>query len=88
MLCSYSDLKRQYKPNREDETTEMQCTRQGFSFVPMVVEAHSGGFNPARISHQRFAGGDSGVRKAYAQMDELLQPDQLRDWVAAREEFE
>ena len=30
---------------RDDDSTEVQCTRQGFRFVPMVIEAHSGGWS-------------------------------------------
>ena len=44
VLSAYTLFKQQYRPNRDDEPTEAQCTRQGFGFVPMVIEAHSGGW--------------------------------------------
>ena len=53
-----------------------------------ILTSHDGEFNPAWISHRRYAGGDPGVPRAFAQLDELLEPGQLREWVEASDEFE
>ena len=44
VLTSYEQFKRDFKPHREDDATEVQCTRQGLCFIPMVIESHSGGW--------------------------------------------
>ena len=41
---AYEDVKRQYLD------TAAQCSQQGLQFVPMVVEAHGGGWGPAAVS--------------------------------------
>lgn len=45
VLAKYEDAKRQYKAPGEAETTDALCTNQGLRFVPMVIEAHSGGWS-------------------------------------------
>ena len=47
VLTKYEETKREYKAPGETETTEALCTSQGLRFVPMVVEAHSGGWSKA-----------------------------------------
>ena len=44
----YEDYKRNYKwANMSDETTDILCRERGLLFVPMVLEAHGGGFGCA-----------------------------------------
>ena len=45
VLASYETLKRNFQPPGDSESTDVQCTRQGFRFAPMVVEAHAGGWS-------------------------------------------
>ena len=45
VLSQYDQYKRSFKAGGETETTEALCTRQGIKFVPMVIEAHSGGWS-------------------------------------------
>ena len=45
VLASYEDFKRNYRPAGEAETTEELCRRQGIRFIPMVIEAHGGGWS-------------------------------------------
>ena len=33
-----------FKASGETDTTEAQCARNGFNFVPMIIEAHGGGW--------------------------------------------
>jgi hypothetical protein len=47
VLSKYEDFKREYKPPGETEGTEALCASQGLRFVPMIVEAHSGGWSKA-----------------------------------------
>ena len=42
-IVAYEERKREFRPEGEPDTTEALCCQQGFSFVPMVVEAHGGG---------------------------------------------
>ena len=44
MLSGYEDVKRQFRPHGETESTERLCERQGFRFLPIVLEAHAGGW--------------------------------------------
>jgi len=44
VVANYEAFKRSFKPAGDLETTEEQCTRQGFGFIPMVLESHSGGW--------------------------------------------
>ena len=53
-----------------------------------VLASHGGKFNPARIEHRKFGAGPIGVQKAYAQLDELLAPHELWDWVKASDDFD
>ena len=39
------NFKAQYVASGETESTETLCRRQGFRFIPMVIEAHSGGWS-------------------------------------------
>ena len=43
-MSDYESHKRNYTPAGETGTTEEQCAHQGFAFIPMVLEAHSGGW--------------------------------------------
>ena len=45
----YEDYKRNYRgsANRPDQTTEILCRERGLLFVPMIFEAHGGGFGSA-----------------------------------------
>ena len=45
VLAKYEDTKREFKAPGETETTERLCANQGLRFMPMVVEAHSGGWS-------------------------------------------
>jgi hypothetical protein len=45
ILAVYEQFKRDFTATGETETTDAACTRQGFAFVPMVIEAHSGGWS-------------------------------------------
>ena len=47
VLTGYEDFKREHKPPGETETTETLCRNEGLNFVPMVVEAHGGGWSTA-----------------------------------------
>lgn len=38
------DFKRNFRAPGETTTTEDQCRRRGLAFLPMVLEAHGGGF--------------------------------------------
>ena len=44
VLSAYEDFKRSFKAPGETVTTEELCTGAGLSFVPMVIESHSGGW--------------------------------------------
>jgi len=44
VVANYEEFKRNCKPQGETETTEVQCSHQRICFVPMVLEAHSGGW--------------------------------------------
>ena len=45
----YEDFKREFRAQGDTESTERQCANQGFRFVPMVLEAHSGGWGKAPL---------------------------------------
>ena len=45
VLSKYEDHKREYKAPGEPETTDTLCANQGLRFVPMVLEAHGGGWS-------------------------------------------
>ena len=59
-LCWYENYKRNYKgsANRLDQTTEALCRERGLLFVPMIFEAHGGGFGYAMRSSRTFSGGN------------------------------
>ena len=44
VCVDYEDFKRNFKPDGEDHGTEELCRAQGFQFIPMVLESHSGGW--------------------------------------------
>eukprot|EP00973_Karenia_brevis_P054093 7514311-Karenia_brevis.AAC.1 len=44
IVTDYEDYKRNFKPMGESETTAELCHNQGFGFIPMVIEAHGGGW--------------------------------------------
>ena len=44
VVVSYEAYKKSFKPAGDAETTQEQCVRQGFSFIPMVLEARIGGW--------------------------------------------
>ena len=67
--------------DREERDAEVAA------LIRQILESHDGEFNPARIQHRKFAAGATGVQKAYAQLDELLDPDELWDWIMASDEF-
>ena len=46
VASAYAQFKRDFAPPGETETTEQLCKAEGFRFVPMVVEAHGGGWSP------------------------------------------
>ena len=41
----YEDFKRNFKPPGEQAGTEALCAQNGLRFVPMVLEAHGGGWS-------------------------------------------
>ena len=43
-ISAYEDLKRGFRPPGAELPTEEACLRAGFSFIPMVMEAHGGGW--------------------------------------------
>ena len=43
VIVTYEQRKRDFTPDGETESTESLCNRQGFSFTPMVIDAHGGG---------------------------------------------
>ena len=43
-IKAYEDAKRSFRPNGAELPTEEACRVAGFSFVPMVMEAHGGGW--------------------------------------------
>lgn len=45
VIGEYETFKRQYIGTGDLEPTETLCLRRGFAFVPMVIEAHSGGWS-------------------------------------------
>ena len=45
VIVAYEDRKREFRPEGEPDTTEALCTQQGFTFAPMVLEAHDGGMS-------------------------------------------
>ncbi len=45
VLDSYEQLKMNYVASGETESTAVLCTRQGLSYVPMIIEAHGGGWS-------------------------------------------
>eukprot|EP00973_Karenia_brevis_P003379 465774-Karenia_brevis.AAC.1 len=47
VISDYEQFKRDFQPPGDSETTERQCQSQGFVFLPMVVESHSGGWGKA-----------------------------------------
>ena len=53
IIASYEELKRNFTPPGETETTEKLCSHHGFRFVPMVVESHSGSWG--KEARQMFA---------------------------------
>jgi hypothetical protein len=59
-----------------------------FACIWQILESHGGKFNPARIEHRKFDAGATGVQKAYVQLDELLAPHELWDWVQASDDFD
>ena len=46
-LRYYENYKRNYKANRNGKTTDEQCRERGILFVPLIIEAHGGGFGHA-----------------------------------------
>ena len=59
-----------------------------FACIWQILESHGGKFNPARIEHRKFDAVATGVQKAYVQLDELLAPHELWDWVQASDYFD
>ena len=49
VISEYEDFKREFRAQGDTESTERQCANQGFRFVPMVLEAHSGGWGKAPL---------------------------------------
>ena len=49
VVAEYEHFKRGYKTPGDTESTERQCQIQGFQFVPMVVEAHGGGWGKGAL---------------------------------------
>ena len=45
VLAAYEQFACDFTAVGETETTDAACARQGFAFVPMVLEAHSGGWS-------------------------------------------
>ena len=43
-IRAYEDSKRNYKPPGADLPTGEACVQAGFDFIPMVMEAHGGGW--------------------------------------------
>ena len=43
VVVSYEQRKKDFVPEGETDSTESLCNRQGFSFTPMVLDAHGGG---------------------------------------------
>ena len=66
----------------------MERDAEVFACIWQILESHGGKFNPARIEHRKFDAGATGVQKAYVQLDELLAPHELWDWVQASDDFD
>ena len=49
VISEYEDFKREFRAQGDTESTERQCANQGFRFVPMALEAHSGGCHSQSI---------------------------------------
>ena len=47
VLVAYEDFKKAFKAVGEALPTAELCSQNGIDFVPMVVEAHGGGWGPA-----------------------------------------
>ena len=47
MLRAHEDFKKSFKALGEPLTTVALCSQNGLEFVPMVIEAHGGGWGPA-----------------------------------------
>ena len=47
ILSDYEDFKRSFKAPGESVATGDLCAQAGLAFIPMVVEAHSGGWAKA-----------------------------------------
>ena len=45
VIAAYERFKREFQPAGEIKTTEEQCKDNGFIFMPMVIEAHGGGWS-------------------------------------------
>ena len=43
-IAAYEELKRGFQPPGAELPTEEACLRAGFRFIPMVMEAHGGGW--------------------------------------------
>ena len=44
VITDYEHFKRHFTPAGDTSTTERQCLSNGFKFIPMVIESHSGGW--------------------------------------------
>ena len=44
VISEYESFKCEFPAHGHTESTERQCQNQGFRFVPMVIEAHAGGW--------------------------------------------
>ena len=47
VLAAYDTYKRDFTPPGETVGTEALCAAQGLTFIPMVIETHSGGWSKA-----------------------------------------
>ena len=50
VVRQYEDAKRAFRPPGAELPTEEACLREGFAFIPMVMEAHGGGWGAAARS--------------------------------------
>ncbi len=76
VIKAYEDSKRSFHPPGADFPTREACHRAGFSFIPMVLEAHGGGWGAGAraviVSISRCVAAARNVEPAAASLDIAL----------------